>query len=881
MNEDSSKIAKQKTTSKHTESSALVSFYRFINKLLTFIKYARVSLFFIIIIILLITKIEMGGDIVISLFENPLNLLLTLILIIVIAVPTSHYPLYFRIRDEMKNSAIDENYNDYIFCINQNPKKFKKVLERSPFRIIYYRRKNNPSKDAKNQHDNDLFYFSIFRRSMGVSLFIAFIYILLDNCKTYLNQKFSVFLITLLLSLALVAFLIGVSLLKKKAFLAFANTTENAEMLKEAKEIVNFRKVVMAFYWFSWLSILALIATTTVVYYYKWQLLTIITTVITLVILALTFILFSVSRSWLKYVFYSSGKELASEDNDPNYLNTKYKDAIDSSSKERILGIKLWWFSDNITYLRGFAIAGILLVFFLVYLNTHWQIINRFNFITVFLVIYMVYYGLFIIYLKHRMHAKFSENSSTFKFKKFWKLYSPLLLALFLGIAISSVVRGNDLHYIPNNINRNPHNEIALPDFEEAIKTQQKHLFVSSYGGGLKSNLWTMLVLDKLERNNTDFLNSVRCLSGVSGGGVGFANYMLLDTDAQKREQQINRIAKYNFVSLDLTFLLGKDLIREYIPNFLCNFNGKDRAYYGMKQHLMALKKGQDTLANISFYDVYAATYKKRKYYPPLIINTVSTNGIQGISFSIPIEKGFDSIFPGAINILDASPTTTLRYLGAVSPTNRFPILSPSASIEGKGHFIDGGAFDNSGILSTENWKNYLVANKAISEKNQEVYFINISVSKSSYIKRFIKKYGLTTRKISASGELPAIIGTASATEGLPKYISQKLKDYNHFYQIVLPHTFTFEDLEKELGGKLYLPENSTKQQLLEAIACSNNAIKKLIENNTDDCYLKNLVVQPATGRLMSRPSINYQKIMLKHPSVVEQFTAIKKILKQ
>ena len=867
----------------------------------TFIRHLRISLFFIAIIIIMITKIEMGGDIVISLFESPLNLFAVLVLIFIIAIPTAHYPVYFKIKEDIKKGN-----KKYIFCVNHQiinledsfiKKVYKWLLLHSPFRIIYYRRKKRDNRENKTSNNDNTarkldFYFKIFRKSIGVSLIIALIFIFLDNYKTYLDPKLPVISIVFFITLFLILYLRYISILKEDAGNVFNNKKKGFTASNtEEKTINKFRSVVLSFYGLCILSSYFIVLSTCIASFYKWGKISILVSVFTLVILAITFITFSVSRSWFKYVYYNDNANLKSKDGDESYINKEYRKYIRPTPKKLLFLNYLYLLSDNIIYLSLIAGFGIFLVAIFLFLNLNWQYDHHVNFINILLIIYMIYYGAFVLYIKHRMYLKNQQNvvsdreqqnypDSIKKYIRitsiFWKC-TPFVITIGLIIAVYSVVKGNQLHYI-QSVERIESQEVTLTSFKDSITNDKKHLFISSYGGGLKSNLWTMLVLDKLENDNDHFLENVRCLSGVSGGGIGFANYMLLDTASNIRSKQINNIATYNFVSLDMTFLLGRDLIQEFLPCTYKGLEGKDRAFYGMKQHLAAMGYDTDSLEEKSFFKAYYERNKKG-YFPPLIINTISTKGIQGVSFSIPLDSiHFKTIFPGAINTLDALPTTTLHYLGAVSTTNRFPILSPSASIEGKGHFIDGGAFDNSGMLSTENLKNYLIKAKIISDENNSIYFININVSKDAYIRKFIEKHHLKTQKISASGEVPAIINTASATGGLPRYITQKLKNEQHFYEIILPHTFSFADLEGVLGGELDTIYMS-KLDALKAINHSNAVIKDIVNANANNYYPKNLVVQPATGRLMSKPSINYQQIMLNHPSVRKQFIDIKKVL--
>ena len=74
--------------------------------------------------------------------------------------------------------------------------------------------------------------------------------------------------------------------------------------------------------------------------------------------------------------------------------------------------------------------------------------------------------------------------------------------------------------------------------------------------------------------------------------------------------------------------------------------------------------------------------------------------------------RWFDpKVIPGSTNILKLDLHKTLPFMEAISMTERFPLFSATATIEGLGHFIDGGYFENSGLLSLMNFRDYAKKN--------------------------------------------------------------------------------------------------------------------------------------------------------------------------
>jgi hypothetical protein len=110
--------------------------------------------------------------------------------------------------------------------------------------------------------------------------------------------------------------------------------------------------------------------------------------------------------------------------------------------------------------------------------------------------------------------------------------------------------------------------------------------FLSTYGGGLRATIWTMLLLNSQELKDKNFLDSTAAMSGVSGGFLGLSFYTALvkeyDT-LNDRAEAINRIGKRNMLSIDISYMLGPDLIKEAIP--YCRNLGKDRAARSMQEY--------------------------------------------------------------------------------------------------------------------------------------------------------------------------------------------------------------------------------------------------------------------------------------------------------
>jgi len=264
---------------------------------------------------------------------------------------------------------------------------------------------------------------------------------------------------------------------------------------------------------------------------------------------------------------------------------------------------------------------------------------------------------------------------------------------------------------------------VSEQEFIDYLNTQLVHdtlsqsaakplYFISAYGGGLKANYWNLLLLEKLnEKTKTNVIENTLALSGVSGGAVGQALFLALchqDLTPKQRRAAISTIGRTDFVSMDISYTCGFDLLREFALGKK-NFKHPDRAGRAMKQYGNTI--GLPTFTQESYSSFWGARYReatsKGDLFPVLLSNSTGINKKRGIACSIDLDN-FNRIFPNGDDILSGQQTDLEpTYSAAVSCSNRFPFLSPAAHVEGVGHFLDGGYFENSGVLTLKNFYDY------------------------------------------------------------------------------------------------------------------------------------------------------------------------------
>ncbi|MEM9548336.1 MAG: hypothetical protein AAGA77_20300, partial [Bacteroidota bacterium] len=436
----------------------------------------------------------------------------------------------------------------------------------------------------------------------------------------------------------------------------------------------------------------------------------------------------------------------------------------------------------------------------------------------------------------------------------------------------------------------------------DSCGTVKPMLQVASFGGGLKSNLWTLLVMDalddslsvKLSKLNSPTPHKARILdhtislSGVSGGAVGLGNYMVLDhmnrvLPDYDRDSIIRKIGEENILAIDAAGIFGHDKIMgilKLLPGS-SEFN-RDRSYYAMDRYMKILtrtnknkasedeEEAYNILNSSSLAEYWNSMLTGVNHNPALIINTASTGSKPGVSFSL----ASDSItFPGYIHLSDTLPENQgyedLKYFDAVSTSNRFPIMSPTAQVEEKGHFLDGGYFENSGLLTLNQFlaelKRKLRRRIGSSIDNYPIGTVSIINSKSDYVRKFIKNHEIKKVEINGSTNAAAIIAGITNIDKLPNVLLSTAKTYttkeDYLFTIYMPHPITIDDIQNVIGGKVAI-----NKDLIEDIRANNEMIKDVVDTFYSDQGLKmDGLVVPPLARTLSKPAVDYEIAMIKH----------------
>ncbi len=775
-----------------------------------FFSSSYLSIITILLVGGILTFIPQGITVVIHWLNSPLNLFLSLILIGFLAVVVSHFPAYF----EARRTEIQDRIDWYLF---EDWAWLRWIARNLGVGFVYY--KVNNKKDQQGSPFNQT--TRVYRHHLGSLVILALMYAVLFAANATFKFLLPPSLVFLLLIFAIVYY------------------------RRLARWAADSERVTRVFYF--WFVLTVVLMAITLYYSYKlgWSQGLVYFTVAALTSLLGTYISFRILR---KKIFGKENKSLV-----------------------LVMGFLGW------VTLAIILIANFFLDF------TH-QFLSP---VTLLLLYLINLYGLVSVGIKH---VQFFYDNPTRRSNQL-RFIIPLIPVLFLIWISVKKSASNDLHYL-RKVAEQPESVMEYDQFIEywkdrAQRDSSDQVFVmgTSYGGGLMADLWAMLVLNELqEETNHQLLNRTLNLSSNSGGSIGFGNYANLwcyseelprENRYQNLSDKIDTIGNFNHLSIDFTYMMGKDLVRQIIPG---NWNGTDRSYQAMERYAN-YTGDQRAQSNNSqtFRSRCKMIHDSVGYYPSMVFATTGVDGSLGNCFSLKMgERQWDSVFRGISNVLDVSgyqEDSSLTYYGALSSSNRFPLFSPVASIEGEGHFVDGGYYDNSGLKnSLELLEDFL--DRGAIPNSQRVRLFMINNSRSKYIRQIFKQWEHEKVDGGTVGQLSAILNTAVTIDKVSRHLEARANDYENV-RIFLPLRITYDDVVGVYGGEPIKPFEVIKI-IEENNRKIDDALKLAKESELYDPR-KWGVVEPPTARLLSKPAVAYEQAMIRyHTDVRKQINQVK-----
>lgn len=828
-----------------------------------FFKSSFISLVVIGIILLLLTQMDQAFTMMVDLVEgNPFSLFLSFFFINGLAIVLSHYPIYTYYAADLNNSGDYTKWREVI------PLKFW------PFKYfpvyIYYTDEN-----SNYRPDNLANYF---RYATGLLIHSVWIHFIISSFKPNIifeNFDFSFFeaiaYILMIVPFAAYVYLKEriVLLEKKNGPNALVNSEDEAQ--KNKIELRNFyARVYRWFIGIASLSILLLGTTLIVADFSPYGFL----------LLLLTSYAFM-----LNYVYF-------------RLLRSKFHSIVFLRPHSGFLNpfmaiLKLFAKLENYILLFNFnfLLAFGLLVYCTLASILGWRLLNGIPILLAFL--YFYYFIIASLGRYYFVARKISSVSKSRRYKAIFVAGCILALLLFVTNCAEVEVTTHELDLVENT-----KKEIPEWQFVDSLRAKNDNtlFFIASHGGGLKANVWTLNVLNTLQkRTKGKLLDQTIALSGASGGSLGLALYTGLyrehGLDTESIQDKIDDLAHQNYTSLDLTLTFGMDTYRKIWP-LNQRIGLRDRPYYAMVKYQRKIRGDlSGVLDTTSFRDYWKEAFNLRGYFPSLIMNTAATNGSRGLLWSVK-QKDFNAIFPYAINLADLHDNKTLPYYQAVSTTNRFPVFSPAAKIPGLGHYVDAGAVDNSGLLGCLDLHNYLLRDKNILTGKQIAY-IEIINNKTLYIDYLVDKFKKENNlKYIYKNEFEADniivdLKTGLNLDKIPGYLSDYLSNWEQvedgklrYFKIFMPHKVCLDDVENYFGGEIANDTINVKHDLNDYLKEKNTEILSLTEKERKSFFDPWESYEPTLSRHLSKSSLRYVEKMLEHPLLEEQFEAIDSLIK-
>jgi len=246
-------------------------------------------------------------------------------------------------------------------------------------------------------------------------------------------------------------------------------------------------------------------------------------------------------------------------------------------------------------------------------------------------------------------------------------------------------------------------------------------IFVAIEGGGLRSAYWSAAVLDRLNtESNGEFYSHLFAISGVSGGSLGGFAYSEMARH-KRPSKELFAFLKEDYLSPILSGLLFSDALQGVIPTPISKLDNASVFEQSMEDSWATIVKTSSFTDTVDSFRAIDA----QDQLPNLYLNT--TNVESGRRFiitprpvSVDEDRG-DTYF--SFDPDRPTPLGDIRWSTAVSLSARFPLVSPPGLILTKptledeqtwpsslfhtkpseviwGQLVDGGYFDNSGLVT-------------------------------------------------------------------------------------------------------------------------------------------------------------------------------------
>jgi hypothetical protein len=306
----------------------------------------------------------------------------------------------------------------------------------------------------------------------------------------------------------------------------------------------------------------------------------------------------------------------------------------------------------------------------------------------------------------------------------------PVFISLFAFIWLSSLVNKSDHFY--RIWSAPPVERLEAADvLSQPTNDEKPVILVAAAGGGIQAAAWTARVLVGLEEeldggNPGAFAESVRLLSGVSGGSTGIMFYvhetypLSSSTSAGELHTRIFRAAKASSLDPAVFGLAYYDLQRFLLPSLVQHIY-RDRAQ-ALETAWIENEAAQDkNSSGRSLKDATLNGWSRdlvEHQRPAVIFNSTIVETGERLSFSTSrcetlaeSQRDFsltyhdkDIRIPTAVRLSATFPVVSPAARPAVGETSTADDAPTDQKDIARWHLVDGGYFDTSGLTALSTW---------------------------------------------------------------------------------------------------------------------------------------------------------------------------------
>ena len=257
----------------------------------------------------------------------------------------------------------------------------------------------------------------------------------------------------------------------------------------------------------------------------------------------------------------------------------------------------------------------------------------------------------------------------------------------------------------------------ALP---AKVPADGRAIFVASEGGGIRAAYWTAAVLDALDAIDPTLKQRMVLLSGVSGGSLGLAGWLVSHRSDYCRDAAATpghaaslrsigpprlsaaQALSDDFVAPAVSGMFNGDLIQRFLLPWPVAGLDRSQAIEAAWQRAFAHLPGQPMEHSL------AQLYQDCPALPELVLNATRVETGQRVPLTRLPTAG--TLFTNSFDAMAQGSMARRQSLaGLVHHSARFPVVSPPGTVAIDSpaqdmppnfRLVDGGYFDNSGVES-------------------------------------------------------------------------------------------------------------------------------------------------------------------------------------